>query len=171
MHLCYGVEKMTRLESKRKGGITAPLWSWMGHTGGISFIKPDPHTVEWLVNEVTLPWTDKKGPRPETTSYRGEVGLKGIARDFRIPESGNEVHKADIIFDDPDMPGGRKLKCMVIGRKIMQERTIDNVRNYVLIIMQKVSTGRQDVYERVGAGFLQGSLIDFSGPTLHVLAE
>jgi hypothetical protein len=164
-----GAPKMTRIVDKRSGGITAPSWSWMGHTGSISFMKHNPHTVEWLVSEVTLPW--ENGPRQDTTSYRGDVGLKGLARNFKIPLGMEATYKADIVFEDSCAPSGRKLKCMVVGRIRMEDRTVEQVRNYVLVLTQKDTRGRTNVYERIGAGSLQGSLIDFGSPPLNVVVE
>jgi hypothetical protein len=61
----------------KRSGITVPSWSWMGHTGGISFMKHDPHTVKWLANEVTLPWANMKGLRLETHLVPRRDGAEG----------------------------------------------------------------------------------------------
>jgi hypothetical protein len=50
-----GVGKMIRLTRGACGGDPSPSWSWQDHAGGISFMKPDPHSVLWLSEEVTLP--------------------------------------------------------------------------------------------------------------------
>jgi hypothetical protein len=74
------------------------------------------------------------------------------------------------MFEDPSLPSGRHLKCMVVGRIKMEDRTVEQVRNYVLILAQKNTPSRTDVYERIGAASLYGSLIDFSAQ-LNVLVE
>jgi hypothetical protein len=155
--------EMTRLTSGADGGPPAPSWSWMGHTGGITFMKHDPHTVEWLAEEITFPWSNLKGPRPSTTSYRGDMGLKGFARDFQIPEGEDASSKLDIVYENPDLSASRKKKCLIIGRMKMENlnRSIQQVRHYVLILAQKEAPNRDDVYERVGAGAIHGSLIEF----------
>jgi serine/threonine protein kinase len=160
--------KMTRLTSRAGGGSPAPSWSWMGHTGGITFMKHNPHSVKWLPSEIVFPWSDQQGPRASTTSYRGDLGLRGFARGFRLPESGDSADRLDIVYEDKDLLVGRQLKCVVIGRMNLENRSMKQVRNYVLILAELKIPGRVHVYERVGAGFIHGSLIEFAADPLSV---
>jgi hypothetical protein len=152
---------MARLTSGAGGGPPAPSWSWMGHTGGITFMKHDPHSVEWLANEITFPWSKMKGPRPSTTAYRGDMCLRGYARDFHTPEGEDASIKLDIVYENPDLLVGRQQKCLIIGRMKKKHQSIQQVRHYVLILAPKGPLHRHDVYERVGAGSIHGSLIEF----------
>jgi hypothetical protein len=170
-----GVEKMARLTNGPSGGDAAPSWSWEGHSGGITFMKPDPHSVHWLSDEVILPWRRAQDPqaRMTTASYHGERCLRGIARDFIILEKGqvNDVVKEDIIYDnDADRMERGPLKCLIIGRMNVKDRSREEVLNYILILAKKKSAPG-NVYERIGAGFLDGSLIAFDENAKNVLVE
>ncbi|QDS78034.1 hypothetical protein FKW77_003054 [Venturia effusa] len=164
--------QMDRLLEGAHGGPPAPSWSWMGHTGGITFLKPESHSVEWLTNEVVFPWSRSTDPRTSTNVHRGALGLRGFARDFTVGQSDDAAEKdrLEVVYENPDLVATRRLKCMVIGRMKMDNRSKREVRNYVLILGQKVSPGRDDLYERIGAGFIHGSLINWADP-LRVTIE
>lgn len=168
--------KMIRLKVDDRDRQPAPSWSWEGHSGGISFMKPEPHTVIWLSKEVTLPWKHRHHDSASTTSYHGDTFLRGIARDFRLPvlKKGQDAQtissKMDIRYDDDEaLDTRRPLKTLIVGRMDVKERSLKEVRNYVLIIAKKKESG-DNVYESVGAGYLHGSLISFHNDA-HVLVE
>ena len=169
-----GVDKMIRLTRGAGGGDPAPSWSWEGYSGGITFMKPEPRTVEWLHKEVTLPWSQVKGPQAQmtTVSYHGERCLRGLAWDFSIPgkllgDDGSD----DIIYDDEvDRLNRGPLKVLIIGRMKVEGRSREKVRNYVLVLARKGSAP-ENVYERIGAGFIDGSLIAFDKNVKSVLVE
>jgi hypothetical protein len=135
----------------------------MGFTGAITFMKHDPRSVEWLTKEITLPWSNQEDPGHSAGSYRGDFGLKGVALDFNIPQNEDStVKQHHIVYEDEERMKGRSLKCLVVGRMKMGGRSREQVRNYVLIITEIDKAG--SVYERVGAGFLHGSMVDFRNP-------
>lgn len=59
---------------------------------------------------------------------------------------------------------------LIIGRLKMEGRSREQVRNYVLILARKNSTP-EDVYERIGAGILDGALIRFEKEAKSVRVE
>jgi hypothetical protein len=165
------VPKMTRVTSSSRGGNPAPSWSWMGYTGGIIFMRLDPHSVEWQASELTFPWKDSKDLQTTTTAPCEEQVLRGLARNFHVPEGEDTTARLGIRYEDPDQVQGRAVKCLILGSTKMAKRSARQVRNYVLVVSKKESSGRDDVYERIGAGFVHGSLIDFESPPLNVLIE
>jgi hypothetical protein len=158
------VAQLTRLE-KKQGAVLAPSWSWMGHKGGIVFIKHQPETVKWLDFEVKLPWQEDHVPHPQTTSYRGEKGLKGIARDLKVSEGEN------IVLDDPIAEPKSDWKCLVIGHVKDEDKKREELINHVLILQKSERAGRDDVYVRIGAGSVPGSWIDFNNSGVSVLVD
>ena len=77
----------------------------------------------------------------------------------------------DIIYDDEAGCLNRgPLKVLIIGRMKVEGRSREQVRNYVLILASKKSAP-EDVYERIGAGFLDGSLISFEKKAKSVRVE
>lgn len=168
-------DRMIRLTSGPSGGAPAPSWSWEGYSGAITFIKPDPRSVQWLSEEVLLPWSQNLSSHAQqmtTASYHGERCLKGMACDFALPPKGcDESVHYDIIFDDPVSLHDRgDLKVLTIGLLKIKDAVRKNVRNYVLILARK-SPASSNVFERVGAGSMDGSLIDFGGDGLSVSIE
>ncbi|KAK0100157.1 hypothetical protein ONS95_008496 [Cadophora gregata] len=169
------VERMIRLRRGASGREAAPSWSWEGHSGGITFMKPDPHTVDWLSDEVILPWTKAKEShsRMTTASYRGERALKGKALEWKHdPHLNHDDTYESIVYDDEaNLPSRDILRILVVGRKKLTEYQHSQVRkhSYVLVLAPKgVASGY--IYERVGAGSLDESLIDFENST-SVLVE
>lgn len=172
-HRASGVDKMIRLTRGATGGDPAPSWSWEGFSGGITFMKPEPRTVEWLSTEVTLPWSriHNAQSRMTTASYHGERSLRGLARDFTPGKTLGTNLNDDIIYDDKvDCLNRGPLKVLIIGRLKMEGRSREQVRNYVLILARKNSTP-EDVYERIGAGILDGALIRFEKEAKSVRVE
>jgi hypothetical protein len=168
-----GVDKMIRLTKGANGGDPAPSWSWEGFSGGITFMKPEPRTVEWLSNEVTLPWSQihSAQSRMTTASYHGERWMRGLARYFSPGKNMGVNVNDDIIYDDEAGCLNRgPLKVLIIGRMKVEGSSREQVRNYVLILASKKSAP-EDVYERIGAGFLDGSLISFEKKAKSVRVE
>jgi serine/threonine protein kinase len=164
-------KRMIKLTKGPNGGDPAPSWSWQGHFGGITFIKPEGHTVKWLHDEVILPWKNAQGSQSgiTTASYYGERHLTGKARDFTIP--GIQSDSVSIVYDDDGNQGQRRpQKCIVIGRMKVNGLSQKEVRNYVLILARKESAA-ENVYERIGAGFMKGSFISFDDSGTTVLVE
>jgi hypothetical protein len=163
---------MIRLTSGPSGGDPAPSWSWEGYSGGITFMKPEPRTVEWLSREVALPWSQAQGPQAQmtTASYHGERCLRGMALDFSIPRK-NQGGDMNIVYDDKaDRLNRGPLKVLIIGRMKVEGRSREEVRNYVLVLARK-KWALEHVYERIGAGFIDGSLITFDKNVKSVSVE
>jgi hypothetical protein len=168
-------DRMVRLTSGPSGGAPAPSWSWEGYSGAITFMKPEPHTVEWLSREVSLPWSqtlNSQAQQMTTASYHGERCLKGMARDFVLPKnSGDDPANHDIIYDDEaGLQDRGDLKVLIIGLLKVKGCARKNVRNYVLILARKRSAS-YNIFERVGAGFMDGSLINFDENAQSVSIE
>jgi hypothetical protein len=131
-----GVEKMIRLTRGPAGvPLPAPSWSWEGYSGAINYLK-------------------LSGSRTgmTTASYQGDRHLKGIAKDFYLPENEevDDVNR-DIVFDDPATRSLRgPLKVVVIGNLKVEGVPREDVRNFVLVLAKK-TPARDDLYERVGA--------------------
>lgn len=169
-----GVQNMIRLTRGPAGGLAAPSWSWEGYSGAINYMKPEPRTVEWHSQDVTLPWAKMQGSRDRmtTASYQGDRFLKGKAKDFHLPEDegGDGIHH-DILFDDPAARALRgPFKVLVVGHLKLEGVPREKVRNFVLVLAKKTSAS-DIVYERVGAGFLHGSMIDDGKNPTSVLVE
>jgi hypothetical protein len=98
-----------------------------------------------------------------TASHHGERCLRDIARDFSLPEKGRDdgVLKQDVIYDDEaDRVMRGPLKCLIIGEMKVGDRSREEMRSYVLILARK-KEAPENVYERIGPGFIDGSLIAF----------
>ena len=164
-------KRMIKLTRGPNGGDPAPSWSWEGHFGGITFMKPEGHTVEWLHDEVILPWRNAQGSQSgmTTASYQGERRLTGKARDFSIPEI--QTDSVSVVYDDDENQAKRQpQKCIVISRMRVKGLSQKEVRNYVLILARKEAAA-ENVYERIGAGFMNGSFISFDDSGKTVLVE
>jgi hypothetical protein len=171
------VDKMERLVFGPSRRPPPPTWSWMGHIGPITFLRPPPGEIEWQQNDVKLPWSDS-GRHGWISSSRGHQGvLSGTAHPFKIPRgTGKDV--VDLVYDDRHNEGKEWLedcnfRCMTIGKMKLRNSALGE-RHYVLLLQPKPpSRLGANVYERIGVGFIPASFISMSllAPDMRVVIE
>lgn len=157
------------VDSKASGASSPPTWSWMSYKGAIEYLHMDFGQVEWEAEEIHSPWSKSA---MYTWSYSrdessGTLELRVIVREFEVPAGGTGT-ESSIILDDPtraDRPGPA-LKCVVLGRRKSEEKSVSDRTHFVLLVIADVSqvTRGYQVYSRVGVGSMPGSWISLSKP-------
>jgi hypothetical protein len=136
------VDSLARLEfSDDRVGFKVPSWSWMAFDGGIDYLHPDFGSYDW--ESLESPWS--------RNSFRtSDVALIAQAWKYDLEAAGQG--EAELHFDVPKAPRPAESVCIVLGRA-KGSLVSETRRHWVLII---APTGREDIHERIGAGYLPG---------------
>ncbi|KAK8094956.1 hypothetical protein PG997_001641 [Apiospora hydei] len=147
-----------------------PSWSWMAYGGGIDYLDlPRGGGVLWKAGQVEAPWRsdelDSRIALDVGTAPR-DMELKAVARPFGLGFLGDSEprRRPEIIYDDPGagIRDPSRLRCVAMGREDVRGKAEADITHYVLVV--QLTEGRlnmNDVYERVGAGYVDGCLIDW----------
>lgn len=133
-----------------------PSWSWMACKGEIDYMDIPFGNVEW---SDAVNWEPSKPAK-----------LRGPVREFKnctielqdakcdISAEGPDDERGWLKFDEEDIIGIHRLKCVIIGRA--HEAQTEGQEHYVLAVTwQPVG----EYYERVGVGSIQRRHISFEG--------
>lgn len=165
-----------------------PTWSWMAYEGAIAFMDLPFDGVQWDQYDgegrgIQWQWRahDKTGTTSSLASswtnpswHTGEsnevASLAMRARDF---VNFSSVYDDERIVYDRGLPPAldREVKCVVVGRQ-KSNGMMDvaaKLDHYVLIIAaRKTKSTENNIYERVGVGYLPGSWIVQDGLGIKV---
>ncbi|KAJ3547792.1 hypothetical protein NM208_g1319 [Fusarium decemcellulare] len=137
-----------------------PSWSWMAYQGEIDYLSVPFDGVDWEAS-LQSPWHSSDDSYDEQT--------RGLA----LRATGCElVHFSDRdlteLCDRPEEfdETTSDLLCVVIGRAKGVVRNEDKM-HYILLI-RPIESLEPNLYERIGAGRVPGSWIDFVNPTVGV---
>ncbi|KAM5341793.1 hypothetical protein ACJ41O_014824 [Fusarium nematophilum] len=128
-----------------------PSWSWMAYQGEIDYLPVPFDAVDW-----------ERSLQSPLRGYKRTDALEIRARANRL-SGGHELEP----FYDMSWPEGStsEVLCVIVGRTKGVERIEDKV-HYILLICPKASD--QGAYERIGAGKVSGSWIDFTRSVVEV---
>ncbi|KAL2672193.1 hypothetical protein Neosp_012894 [[Neocosmospora] mangrovei] len=137
-----------------------PSWSWMAVKGEMDYIPVPFDTVDWETN--------LKSPLRHTLTFKDEqsrtMEIRAKANEL-APGHGDDLEEFyDRVSDHEGTP--RRVLCVVVGRSKSSDRTEEKF-HYVLLVSPKPSSGPW-VCERVGAGKVPGSWIDFTRPAADI---
>ena len=166
-HRGFGESTLDRIEFPPDRHMTVPTWSWMAYEGGIDYLDLPFDGVDWEEKEIRSPWKPGSAGVWHTVDQIGITELSAVARDFDFKESTGQ--QSQIIYDIPATTDGvvnQQVKCVVVGRLKSVEYPERDKMHYVLLITQRPSqTFRgEQVYERVGVGYMPGSWINLDQP-------
>lgn len=160
------------LKAGAVGIIPPPSWSWMAYTGPISYLDLPFNEVDWEEHDISSRWLSGTG---NSWSYSGdcltcplELTVHGRPFDLQAARSSD---RARIVLDDPDRIDelGPFLKCVVLGKSRGQEKESRDAKTHYVLLVTPTATQDGDVspiYNRVGVGYLPGTLIDFIGQVI-----
>ncbi|KAK4172119.1 heterokaryon incompatibility protein-domain-containing protein [Triangularia setosa] len=173
---------MKRIEFPKEGlgrYRVPPSWSWMAHTGAISFMDLPFEGVHWLEDEVRSPWgaavwemnLDTTESRSSTASSMWHTGrtdqennLTGRGRRLVVKlKTAEEKIKWDAGKRPASVVDGKHLRVVAVGRrKSKGNKPAMALEHHVLVVVGiggMTGSGGRRTYERVGAGSLPGSWI------------
>lgn len=137
-----------------------PSWSWMAVKGEMDYIPVPFDTVDWETN--------LKSPLRHTLTFKDEQSrtMEIRAKAYELPHGhGDDLEEFyDRVSDHEGTP--RRVLYVVVGRSKSSDR-IEEKFHYVLLVSPKPSSGPW-VCERVGAGKVPGSWIDFARPAVDI---
>ncbi|OBT63537.1 hypothetical protein VE03_07019 [Pseudogymnoascus sp. 23342-1-I1] len=146
---------------------TVPSWSWMAYTGGIDYFEMAFGGVEW--ESLGSPWSRRTTnvSRAGSGSAKSSIALTAEARAYD-PNAALEG-EGELILDSPGGSEQRMTLCVVLG---IQKGAVpvEEKLHYLLLV---VATSNHDsdgneLYERVGAGYLPGRCIARRGSTVSI---
>ena len=159
---------LVKIRFQNDPAMLVPSWSWMAYEGGIDYLDLPLSRVQWVEDELGLSWGQEASSVWYMTDYSHDNHLRAVARDFKdlnhILQGIEE--RQQIIFDDPGGAEGRPLKCVILGR-VEGELPPREVTCYVLVVAPK-DYAENEIYERVGVGFLSSENITLEGPGMAV---
>ena len=167
---CRGADEtsLERIQFDGTHGIrqmAVPTWSWMGYKGGIDYLDLPFNGVEWDEKALRSPWTLGVGMW-HTDSQPGFVELSALVRDFDVQAAAGLGFK--IIYDVPAKRDGPRpgLKCVILGRLQSPNLAVADRTHYVLWVALSATqaSGLEQIYERVGVGYMPGSAIRLDQP-------
>ncbi|KAI8651165.1 Protein kinase domain-containing protein [Fusarium keratoplasticum] len=137
-----------------------PSWSWMAVKGEMDYIPVPFGTVDWE--------TSLKSPLRHTLTFKDEqsrtMEIRAKANEL-VPGHGDDLEEFyDRVSDHEGTP--RKVLCVVVGINKGSGRAEEKF-HFVLLVSPKPSSGPW-VCERVGAGKVPGSWIDFTRPAADI---
>ncbi|RTE84026.1 hypothetical protein BHE90_001452 [Fusarium euwallaceae] len=137
-----------------------PSWSWMAVKGEMDYIPVPFDTVDWE--------TSLKSPLRHTLTFKDEqsrmMEIRAKANEL-VHGYGNDLEEFfDRVSDHEGTP--RRILCVVVGKNKGSGR-VEEKFHYVLLVSPEPSSGPW-VYERVGAGKIPGSWIDFTRPVVEI---
>jgi hypothetical protein len=148
--------------------VQVPSWSWMAweggkqddkieYPGGINYYRLSFNDFEW--QELQPPWKRSCNDR--------ENLLAGKARTYKREPAQNQ--DARFIYDCPGSSKHEHFRCVVLGVQI-GEPELKQRRHYVLLIAktEKKDSAGNDLWERVGAGYLLGRDIEDDTIKVHI---
>ncbi|KAF4912761.1 hypothetical protein CGCVW01_v011038 [Colletotrichum viniferum] len=126
-----------------------PSWSWMSFDGHISYMNVPLRGIEWDTYVVS--------------PFRGGSAIANAEKDFAAQHP--REFKAPIFNllegtpsllrpDDPERQLDRQLKCAVIARDPVAANKTRQI--YAIIVTSIGKEGKTEVFERVGAAYLNG---------------
>jgi hypothetical protein len=137
---------LTRIEALASRSHDVPSWSWMAYDGGIDYIDPPFQSADWE-RDIVSPWAGGKPRQPVT----GGIVLRAPIHVFRAHISVEDDTKVvyDMSPDEERYDGD----CVVIARS-KNAGTSMSMRCYVLFV-RRVETGTfEELFERIGAGYV-----------------
>lgn len=143
------------------GGVRLPSWSWMAYTGKIDYLTPPPSGAT-IWQEVRLAQAPAAtGSNGSTSTADSNQGLVAAPVRDIVAGPGGGGGEANLVYDTPRLwsPGSSSVKCVVLGVE-----KVDRV-HYVLLVERAVRDGKDEdeVYRRVGAGYLPENLVGPKG--------
>lgn len=137
-----------------------PSWSWMAVKGEMDYIPVPFDTVDW---ESSL-----KSPLRHSLTFKDEqsrtMEIRAKANEL-VPGHGDDLEEFyDRVSDHEETP--RKVLCVIVGINKGSGRAEEKF-HFVLLVSPKPSSGPW-VCERVGAGKVPGSWIDFTRPAADI---
>jgi hypothetical protein len=151
---------LTRIEALASDSNHVPSWSWIAYDGGIDYIDPPFQSADWE-KDVVSPWT---------SCGRATEGivLKGRVHEFRAYNS--EEYDTKIVCDTRIDPEGYDRFCVVIARS-KEAGTSTRKRCYVLFVRKVETETSEELYERVGAGYVpEKNIWELHGhPMVHII--
>ncbi|KAF4622802.1 hypothetical protein G7Y89_g14223 [Cudoniella acicularis] len=133
-----------------------PSWSWMAYEGEISYVDIPFGKVEWSDAVKFGSKLELQAPVREFLHCTIEPQNEGCA----ILSEGGE--RGWLKFDGEDITDIQRLKCIVVGKKYLEQETAYSRDRYILVVAQKLEGGHR-TYERVGAGSIQWRYISLQG--------
>ncbi|KAK8038607.1 hypothetical protein PG993_007018 [Apiospora rasikravindrae] len=149
---------------------SVPSWSWMAYRGGIDYLDlPPGGEVAWKAGQVEAPWRhdelDLKATLNVGTTPR-DMELRAVARPFSSGFSGGSGsgRRLEIIYDNPSACAWdhSKLRCVAMGRENVRGKAEGDITHYVLMVQLTEGLCTNDIYERVGSGYVDGCFIDWA---------
>ncbi|KAI0095668.1 hypothetical protein GGR51DRAFT_553874 [Nemania sp. FL0031] len=157
---------LSRIRFPTEAAFSAvPSWSWMAYTGGIDYLDIEFGGVEW--EDLRSPWWSDSGHVQRTEDAGRNIFLTAVARDYE--SKATVTGKNWLVFDSPGESKRQETKCVVLGKQKGPKGSGDKL-NYVLLIMEAAARNPkgEKVYERVGAGYLEGRLVAPEGELVKI---
>lgn len=144
-----------------------PTWSWMAHEGGIEYLDVPGGKVLWEVRDIVSPWTGTGTPGTWYSFDDSEsMGIDVIVRDLVLdPGSTTKGWESDLVLDGPSSSRAfpQNVQCVILGKlsKSGTDGTKTGQKCCVLLVVKSLmnTSGRRQVYERVGAGWISSSFV------------
>ncbi|KAI3336766.1 hypothetical protein HD806DRAFT_517809 [Xylariaceae sp. AK1471] len=158
--------KLTRIAfPSGRGPAVVPSWSWMAYTGEIDFLKLEFGKIDWM--NIQSPWSSSKGatmPLDESGSRLALTGQARIVIDYMQEEKPGKLY-----YDIPQEEGNDRVRCVVLGVEAGRQAVGSRLHYFILVRPARSRpSGPNQVYERVGAGYLPGRYIAKDGERIQI---
>ena len=166
-------EDVARLKRIPRGAHTkkVPLnWSWMAHEGGIAFLEPKGDSMDWNEEGIQLPFATRPQLSWLKTSYsHASNAIVANAFDFDHLDNGKNG-ESYMSYDDGEPSPPAPVKCVIIGSEKGHTMNSTTRKHYVVLVSRIVPTD-DEMYERVGVGYMLEKSIKLAKKPVSIRIE
>lgn len=135
---------------KYRSGPEIPSWSWMAYTGQIEY--PKISQFNWWSS--SLSFRDDRRLEARVLKFQGcKIHYNESGSTLRN-EVGLDVGQ---LWFDTEETKSKEIRCAVLGKH--SRFTVD----YHILLVEEIASAGDQLYKRVGAGFVEPSCIAFTG--------
>lgn len=148
---------------------SVPSWSWMAYTGSIQYLVLRFGGFDWA--HIESPWSDRREQAADVEGDDPDPGFIVEARQYSFESTTYDRDAAFqaggwLYFDDPSREASTDTLCVVLGIEKGLDPSTGNMKsssekmNYLIVVSERYVGGQKNnVYERVGAGYLPGRCV------------